>query len=199
MPSNANSYFNVLCTAARTLVSWAVNRPKAAGAVVLMTAMLIAGGGAQAASAYMNPFAGDTVRVGRIDMGVDVCLAPGDPIRAIGAGVVVGHLSNWYAGQPYLWYRLTYGPDAGRYVYVAEEINHLAPVGTHFLRGAVLARFAPSGSCIETGWSTASGWTVAQRTSGYKEGQVTPAGVSFARFLTWLGVSRLGVSASMRG
>jgi hypothetical protein len=52
----------------------------------------------------------------------------------------------------------------------------------------VLARFAPSGSCIETGWATRSGWTLAQTTTGYKEGQVTSAGRSFGQFLYSLGV-----------
>jgi hypothetical protein len=187
MPSNVNRSLNVLRTAARKLSAWAVSRPRTVAAAVLMTAMLLAGGGAQAASAYVNPFAGDHVRMGRIDMGVDLCLRSGEPIRAIGYGVVVGHLNNWYAGQPYLWYRLFYGAHAGSYVYIAEQINHLAPVGTHFAPGAVLARFAPTGSCIETGWATRSGWTLAQATTGYREGQVTSAGRSFSQFLYSLG------------
>ena len=45
-----------------------------------------------------------------------------------------------------------------------------------------------SGTCIETGWAVSDGWTLAQVTTGYHEGQVTRAGVSFARFLMSLGV-----------
>jgi hypothetical protein len=61
-------------------------------------------------------------------------------------------------------------------------------VGQVLHAGDVVARYAPKGSCIETGWATSAGWTLAQSTTGYKEGQRTVAGVSFARFLQSLGV-----------
>lgn len=141
------------------------------------------------ASAYTNPFQGDTPIVGRTDMGVDVCLTQNDPIRAIGSGTVVGIMRNWYAGQPYLWYQLSGGPAAGQYVYVSEQIDHLARIGQSLQAGDVIARYARSGSCIETGWSMADGETQAQATTGYKDGQVTTAGVSFVRFLLGLGVT----------
>ena len=122
-------------------------------------------------------------------MGVDVCLTPGDPIRAIGNGIVAGIMRNWYAGQPYIWYQLTGGPQAGQYVYVAEQIDHLARIGQSLQAGDVIARYAKSGSCLETGWSMADGETQAEASTGYTDGQVTPAGVSFARFLLTLGVT----------
>jgi hypothetical protein len=71
---------------------------------------------------------------------------------------------------------------------VAEQINHLAHVGQQLRAGEPLARYARKGTCIETGWSTSDGATVAQATTGYSEGQVTRAGVAFARFLIGLGV-----------
>jgi hypothetical protein len=138
--------------------------------------------------AYQNPFAGEQPYVDRTDMGVDVCLSPGDPIRAVGNGVVVGIMKNWFEKQPYIWYQLTSGPYAGRYVYLAEQIKHLAPIGTTLQAGDVVARYAGKGTCIEMGWSAASGATLAQATTGYTEGQVTVAGVSFARFLMSVGV-----------
>ncbi|GAC1579111.1 MAG: hypothetical protein NVS3B18_12810 [Candidatus Dormibacteria bacterium] len=141
------------------------------------------------ASAYESPFLGDSPNIGRTDMGVDVCLSPGDPVRAIGTGTVAGVMRNWYAGQPYLWYQLTGGPQAGQYVYVAEQIDHLARVGQSLRAGDVIARYAKSGSCLETGWSMADGETQAQAGTGYTDGQVTIAGISFARFLGTLGVS----------
>jgi hypothetical protein len=150
---------------------------------LLLTAAL-----AQAAAAYQNPFSGLTPYVGRTDMGVDLCLTPGDPIRAVGNGVVTGIMRNWSARQPYLWYRLSGGAHAGDYVYVAEQITNLAHVGQTIAAGDVIARYAKKGTCIETGWSTATGATLAQATTGYTEGQVTVAGVSFARFLISLGV-----------
>jgi hypothetical protein len=157
-------------------------------AAALISFVLIPAAGAKAQGVYQNPFAGDTYYTGRTDMGVDLCLSKGEPIRAIGDGVVVGIMRNWYAGQPYVWYQLTGGPDAGRYVYVAEQIWHLARVGQVLQAGDVVARYAPKGSCIETGWSTSGGWTLAQSTTGYTEGQRTVAGVSFAHFLQSLGV-----------
>jgi hypothetical protein len=73
-------------------------------------------------------------------------------------------------------------------VYVAEQINHLAHVGKHLHAGQPVARFAKSGTCIETGWADSDGWTLAQASTGYHEGQVTRAGISFARFLMSAGV-----------
>jgi hypothetical protein len=157
------------------------------GATALLVGLLVPAAHAQAA-AYLNPFAGEQPYVGRTDMGVDLCLYPGNPIRAVGDGVVVGIQKNWSQGQPYLWYQLTDGPDAGQYVYVAEQINRLARVGQTLKAGDVVARYANHGTCIETGWSEADGETVAQATTGYTEGEVTKAGISFAHVLISLGV-----------
>ena len=143
---------------------------------------------AVAASGYVNPLGNDSYVTGRIDMGVDFCLSAGEPIRAVGDGVVVGIVRNWYRRQPYIWYRLLDGPYAGRYVYAAEQITNLARVGQRLRAGQRLASYKRSGTCIELGWGTGNGRTLAQSTTGYHEGQVTVAGVSFARFLISLGV-----------
>ena len=137
---------------------------------------------------YGNPFAGEHYISGRTDMGVDFCLKPGAPIRAIGDGVVVGISPDWFRGQPYIWYQIVDGPYAGRYVYVAEQITRLAHIGAALNAGQRVARFKRRGTCIETGWSAPDGATLAQATTGYHEGQVTRAGVAFARFLITLGV-----------
>ncbi len=146
---------------------------------------------ASADAGYVNPFSGDWYSAGRTDMGVDFCLRPGAPIRAVGNGVVVGISSGWFDGQPYVWYRLLSGPYTGRYVYVAEQISDLTRVGARIRAGQPLAHYGRSGTCIEMGWSAANGATLAQATTGYYEGQVTPAGVSFAHFLSSLGVAGL--------
>lgn len=143
---------------------------------------------AQAAAGYVSPFAAPGYLVGRTDMGVDVCLSPGDPIAAVGDGIVIGIQRNWFGRQPYLWYELTSGPYAGRFVYVAEQITDLARVGQHLAGGQAIATYARRGTCIETGWAAADGQTLASATTGYSEGQVTSAGISFARFLISLGV-----------
>jgi hypothetical protein len=158
-------------------------------AVLTFAATLLLGGAvARVAAAYENPFGDLQPYVGRTDMGVDFCLSPGDPIRAVGTGVVAGIMRNWSAKQPYVWYELTTGNHAGDYVYVAEQITDLPRVGQTLKAGDIVARYAKKGTCLETGWSTASGATLAQATTGYTEGQVTVAGVSFARFLISVGV-----------
>jgi hypothetical protein len=156
--------------------------------VAVAVGLLFAPGAHAATTAYENPFAGEQPYVGRTDMGVDLCLSAGQPILAVGDGVVIGIQRDWSEGQPYIWYQLTDGPDAGRYVYVAEQINHLARVGQTLAAGDVVARYMNKGTCIETGWATADGETLAQATTGYVEGDVTTAGISFARFLIGLGV-----------
>jgi hypothetical protein len=137
---------------------------------------------------YVDPLGGDRYITGRTDMGVDFCLAPGEPIRALGDGVVVGIWPDWFRRQPYIWYQLLDGPYAGRYVYVAEQIRRLARIGTQLTTGQPLAYYKKSGTCLETGWSAANGSTLAHVTTGYTEGQVTRSGVSFAHFLSSLGV-----------
>jgi hypothetical protein len=61
-------------------------------------------------------------------------------------------------------------------------------IGTQLSAGQPVAYYKRAGTCIETGWSAVNGATLAQATTGYFEGQVTRAGVSFARFLISLGV-----------
>ncbi len=143
---------------------------------------------ATASTGYVNPLGGDFYFTGRTDMGIDFCLIPGEPIRAIGDGVVVGIYRNWFRQQPYVWYRLLDGPYAGRYVYVAEQITGLPRIGARLISGQPVAYYTKSGTCIETGWGSPSWHTLAQATTGYREGQVTSAGVSFARFLMSVGV-----------
>ena len=137
---------------------------------------------------YVDPLGGDRYITGRTDMGVDFCLAPGEPIRALGDGIVVGIWPDWFSHQPYIWYQLLDGPYAGRYVYVAEQIRRLARIGTQLTTGQPLAYYKKSGTCLETGWSAGNGSTLAHVTTGYTEGQVTRSGVSFAHFLSSLGV-----------
>lgn len=137
---------------------------------------------------YGNPLSGDSYILGRTDMGVDFCLRRGAPIRAVGDGVVVGISPDWFEGQPYIWYQLLDGPNAGRYVYVAEQINRLAQIGAPLSAGQPVAHYRRHGTCIETGWSAADGSTLAQATTGYYEGEVTRAGVAFAHFLRSVGV-----------
>lgn len=127
-------------------------------------------------------------------MGVDFASAPGSPILAIGAAKILGIHRNWYPpggpnGGNLLEYRLLSGRAAGRRVYVAEQINITVHPGEVVKAGATIGRYAASGTGIETGWAAGNGVTLAQATTGYHEGQRTPAGRSFRSFLGHLGVN----------
>lgn len=141
-----------------------------------------ASGGRLGYGGYLDPIPGFSL--GRTDMGVDASAPPGTPIIAFGPSTMVGYQSNWYAGQPEMVFQLTGGPDSGRYWYVAEQIVPVARMHQSIPQGGVVARFAPHGTGIEIGWAAnAGGTTLAQATTGYTEGQVTPAGASFRQLI----------------
>lgn len=125
----------------------------------------------------------------RTDQGVDANMPVGAPILAPGPVKILAIIPNWYAGQPLVYWELLNGPDAGRIQFVAEEITNLAPPGSFLQQGQVIARYAAHGTGIEFGWSTINGVTLAQSTTGYTEGQVTPAGCSIRQWLNALGAN----------
>jgi len=139
---------------------------------------------------YANPFGGP-VNPERIDQGQDFSMAPGTPIKAIGAGVVQGIMGGWYKGQPYLAYKLTQGPNAGKTVYLAEQIVPDVHAGQQVAAGQTIATYASSGTGIEMGFANPNNWqqTLAQATTGYTEGEVTPAGQAFSQFLKQIGAN----------
>jgi hypothetical protein len=136
---------------------------------------------------YINPLQFVTVW-GRTDQGVDARMPIGAPILAPCRIKVLAVIPNWFAGQPLVYYELLEGPDAGRVQYVAEQITNIAPVGV-LQRGQPIARFASSGTDIEFGWAVLNGQTLARATTGYTEGQVTPAGRSIRVWLNSLGAN----------
>jgi hypothetical protein len=137
---------------------------------------------------YVNPLPYVTVWE-RTDQGVDAQMPIGAPILAPCAVKVLAIEPDWYAGQPLVYYELLAGPDAGKVQYVAEQITNIAPGGTILQKGQAIARFAKSGTAIEFGWSTLNGITLARATTGYEEGQVTPAGRSIRNWLNSLGAN----------
>ena len=127
-----------------------------------------------------NPL-GSGWTLGRTDMGVDANAAPGTPIHALNDSKVVQIMPNWYAGQPLVLMQILSGPNAGKYWYVAEQISQHLRIGQVILKGHTVATYAPSGTGIEIGWGSpkSSQRTLAGATTGYTEGQVTPAGANF--------------------
>ena len=123
----------------------------------------------------------------RTDQGVDAQLPVGAPILAPCRVKILGIEPNWYAGQPLVYFELLEGADAGKVQYVAEEITDVATPGSILQQGQAIARYAPSGTAIEYGWSTLNGITLARATTGYEEGEITPAGTLMRNWLNSLG------------
>jgi hypothetical protein len=137
---------------------------------------------------YINPLRYVTVW-GRTDQGVDAAMPIGAPILAPCKVKILALIPNWYAGQPLVYYELLAGPEAGKIQYVSEQITDIAPAGAILQQGQVIARYARTGTNIEFGWSTVNGVTLARATTGYTEGQVTPAGRSIRAWLNALGAN----------
>jgi hypothetical protein len=137
---------------------------------------------------YVNPLQYVTVWE-RTDQGVDAQLPVGAPILAPGPVKVLATIPDWYAGQPLVYFELLNGPNAGRVQYVAEQITDIARAGSMLAQGQAIARYASSGTAIEYGWSTPQGVTLAMATTGYEEGQKTPAGVAMRLWLNSLGAN----------
>jgi hypothetical protein len=140
---------------------------------------------------YVNPLPYVTCcgRWERTDQGVDASMPVGAPIVAPSRVKILGIEPGWYAGQPLVYFELLAGRQAGQIQFVAEQITNIAPVGSFVPKGQVIARFARSGTDIEYGWSTVKGVTLAKATTGYEEGQVTPAGVYMRDWLNSLGAN----------
>jgi hypothetical protein len=137
---------------------------------------------------YIDPLRYVTVWE-RTDQGVDAILPVGAPILAPGTVKVLAIIPDWYLAEPLVYFELLDGPDAGKVQYVAEQITDIARAGTILQQGQVIARYAASGTAIEYGWSTLNGVTLARATTGYEEGEVTPAGRLMRAWLNSLGAS----------
>jgi len=149
---------------------------------------------ADAGSGYANPFRNARVRPGRIDQGIDY--SGTGPIHALGPGVIEQTTNaGWQPGGAFVAERLTAGPNAGQYVYFAEDINPTVKVGQRVDASTVIGYFAPPGGVIEAGWAApppnlgqALAYTQGQASPGPDPGaNPTPLGQDFAGLLGSLG------------
>jgi hypothetical protein len=116
---------------------------------------------------YTNPLrAASDLQTGRIDMGADYRAS--GPILALGKGTVT-FATDHDTGPPSCWgrtcwpaggivvYRLSEGPFAGKYVYVAEKITVSVSVGETVKSGQQIAIAHVGYPDIETGWASGKG------------------------------------------
>lgn len=140
------------------------------------------------ASGYVDPFAGASGLVrGREDEGIDFTAKVGSKIGAIGEGFIDKIVANWYKGQPLIEEKLTSGSHKGQHVYYAEQINSSVREGQRVRAGQQIGTVARSGTGLELGFGAGGGRTLAQATTGYKEGEKTPAAAAFSKFLAEVG------------
>jgi hypothetical protein len=144
---------------------------------------------------YANPLAGASVTPERIDQGVDY--AGSGPLGAISDGTItyVGTSGTGWPGA-YVEYRLTDGPDAGRYVYYAEGISPAAGlhVGQSVHAGQPIAQIiAGDSNGIEIGWGAGVGTESYAMQHGQWQGGddadsvPSPAGKDFSALIAELG------------
>jgi hypothetical protein len=143
---------------------------------------------------YVNPLAGEQWTDARTDQGVDYQPAVPEPVRAIGAGVVVYSstsdcLPHGWPGCAVIGYRLTAGSKKGAVIYVAEHLEHLLPEGARVRPGTVLATALPGYPWIEAGWANCAGNAPVVQYDGAGDGTPMAGGLAFARFMRELGAS----------
>jgi hypothetical protein len=153
----------------------------------------VAGAGQPSKGGYVNPLP-DVSVWGRTDEGVDANMPVGGKIRAPGDVKILNIIPAWTSygrpgGQPLVYFQFLNGPLKGKVQYVAEQIENIAKVGSIVKEGGTIATYAPSGTGIEYGWATPSGDTLAKSTTGYSEGELTPAGANMRRWLNQHGAN----------
>lgn len=145
---------------------------------------------------YVNPLSKIKNLVAeRVDQGVD--FSGSGPISAIGNGTVIETSGGGWPGGPFMSYRLDDGPNAGKVVYVAENIRPTVTKGQKIKAGQTIAVMFQGGTGIETGWADSSGTIPLSQTAaaGGISGANLPAGGtqvgrSFESFLNSLGVPK---------
>ena len=145
---------------------------------------------------YINPIQPGLWAPARTDQGVDwLPLQPNTPVLAIGAGVVTfSSLHSYWVGGGNITYKLTSGPKAGLYIFVAEHLTNVLPVGSVLTPGEVIATAQPGYPWTEWGWAQPPGtgsYAPAVPYSGAPDGSPTPGGLAMARFFNELGAKTL--------
>jgi len=152
--------------------------------------------GGAVGSNYANPFRSVSgLTPERVDMGVDY--AGSGPVYAIGPGVVKNLYNSGWPGGGFISYQLSGGPDAGKYVYLAENVKPTVKIGQRVNSNTVIGNMGFGG--IETGWAEppGSGWALGRHQ--YNGSNATAYGVNFNQLLKSLGAPGGIVSGAVGG
>lgn len=141
---------------------------------------------------YQNPFRSiKNLTPERIDMGVDY--SGKGPFYPVGRGVITNLYNSGWPGGGFISYRLTDGPNAGQYVYVAEDVTPARgiQIGSKVTPNTVIGYL---NNYLETGWATppGSGDTLAATKGEAAPGSdpganPTQEGVNFNKLLVSVG------------
>ena len=179
-------------TAASTsaaIVQWAASCAKQAEADETST------GACGGLTGYVNPMAYGRWTPSRTDQGVDWNASRPNPVVAIGDGIVTFSKADGtgWPGGAFIAYGLTSGNHAGLYIFVAESLTDLVPVGPVVKAGQRIATAIPGGPETEWGYTAPPGTSPVPATpyNGAPDGTQTPGGKAFARFLIELGAKPL--------
>lgn len=143
-------------------------------------------------SAYKNPFRDvKGLAPNRVDQGVDYGSLAVSPVYAIGNGVVMHTADGGWPGGWFNVYKLTDGPAAGKFVFVAEECPAAVKIGQKVTSGTVICNMAAGSYTIEMGWAAdpSQGGGLALAHSEYTEGLATSYGQNFSKLLQKLGAA----------
>jgi hypothetical protein len=114
--------------------------------------------GVAVAPVYLDPFRSVAGLVPeRIDQGVD--FNGSGPVYALGDAVVTNadRDNTGWPGGGWITYQLTYGPDAGLTVFVAEDVTPNVQVGQQVTPDTVIGYMFGGFDGIETGWAQPGG------------------------------------------
>jgi murein DD-endopeptidase MepM/ murein hydrolase activator NlpD len=171
------------------IVQWAATCAQQADAGIAST------GSCGGLTGYVNPMSYGAWTPSRTDQGVDWNASRPNPVVAIGDGIITYSQSygTGWPGGAFIAYGLTSGNHAGLYVYVAESLTDLVPVGTVVKAGQRIATAIPGGPETEWGYAAPPGTTPDPATpyDGAPDGTQTSGGKAFARFLIELGAKPL--------
>jgi len=144
--------------------------------------------------AYLNPLRDVSgLLPERVDQGVD--FGGSGPVYALGDAVITNAQGSNYGwpGGGWITYQLTSGPDAGKLVFLAEDVTPQVQAGQHVTSSTVIATMFNGGDGIETGWAQPTGFTAESQSpeAGGIDGNgpfPTMIGMNFEQMLHSLGV-----------